>query len=287
MRVRPHCWLQTMRPASRQQAPGLAALEARRLRIDDGHQRDARREVRAAAPAPTQRRRAQAAAPGCAGRPSCRGCCAQRSRSARQHRRRVGAHAAPEPERLGRLLDEHAQPVARRGAMRRGPRRRKAARGAAVHHVERQPAVAEHDRCDRQRPPRSGCSPVALTTMSKPLPQSASAAAASATPSAAPARRGAARGLGARRRAVDDGERRRPGAQQRPQRTRRRAAGADEQHARARRSRSRHGARCRAPGRRRRCCRHASRRRRSAACWPCRRARRDPCGARTARRPRP
>src|SRR6185436_973919 len=38
-----------------------------------------------------------------------------------QHRRRLGLDAAPEEERLGRLLDQHAEPVAAGRAMRLGP----------------------------------------------------------------------------------------------------------------------------------------------------------------------
>ena len=102
-----------------QQAPGLAALEAGGLRIDDVHRRDAQRK------APLQRQ--QRSAPAAPSRRNAwrfmrlRACESSCSRRRGEHRPRIGHHAAPDQEGLGRLLDQHAQAVARRGAQPRRP----------------------------------------------------------------------------------------------------------------------------------------------------------------------
>jgi hypothetical protein len=60
-----------------------------------------------------------------------------------QHLGRWRAHTAPEGKRLGGLLHQHAQAVARHGAVLARPVQ-KALRGGAVHHVVGQAAGAQH-----------------------------------------------------------------------------------------------------------------------------------------------
>ena len=67
-----------------------------------------------------------------------------------QHLRRRRAHAAPDQEGLGRLLHQHAQAVARHGAMRARPVQ-EACGGGAVHHVAGQGAGLQHAGRHRNR----------------------------------------------------------------------------------------------------------------------------------------
>ena len=72
----------------------------------------------------------------------------QRSRSAASTGAVSGMHAAPEPERLRRLFDEHAQAVAGARAVRLGPGEERLRR-RPVHHVQRQRSRRQHARRHR------------------------------------------------------------------------------------------------------------------------------------------
>ena len=126
-------------------APGARLPSAGRSSTADRRSPSARSAPGNRAAARRTRRRRAARAGAASGARARRHAGVQASAQRAQHRRRSRLDAAPEQERLGGLLDEHAETVATARAVRRRPRRRRPRR-RAVHHVERQRAAAQDAR---------------------------------------------------------------------------------------------------------------------------------------------
>jgi hypothetical protein len=227
-RSRPRSGSRPLLPVDRQ-APGSLRWKVVDCRVDQAisAMRSSKHELQRQRAAGQQRQQRSSARP--RARPD--SCAPPGGAQRLQHRRRVGAHAAPDEEGLGRLLDQHAQAVAAAAPCARAQARK----GWRPAPYIRSTASAPGPAPPPAPAPAAACRllALALMTTSKPTRRAAIGASRPHATQRRHQRHGApTSGLRALGRAV--GQHQLPAApQQRPQHAGRRAAGAHQQHAAA------------------------------------------------------